>query len=334
MPATAVIPQGSTSANFTLTILDDADIDGAQTVTITAYERSWGSESDTIDIQDNSELETISIPFSATEGDGFLLNQGNVTISMVDSADLTISLVSSDITEVTVPASVVIPKGSTSANFDMTIIDDTDVDGTQTVTITASASGSGSINDSIFVYDNWELAAVSIPATATEGDGLLADQGTVTISQANDSDLTISLSSSNTKIVTVPATILIPQGSTSANFDLTVLDDTVFIGVQPVTITASVPGLGSASAKIDIDENDAEENFDLANLEYLGYEVTVKLLRLRDPGYQYGRWLSATNDGKLVVISTNGNNHNFLTINTNGKVVDIKTAPGSNISAE
>lgn len=51
-------------------------------------------------------------------------------------------------------SAVAIPAGQTSAAFDVTILDENAVEGTQTVTITASASGSTLGNDSIEVRDN------------------------------------------------------------------------------------------------------------------------------------------------------------------------------------
>src|SRR5438046_1645855 len=66
---------------------------------------------------------------------------GTVTRTGFDlSVPLTVSLSSSDTTEVTVPASVVIPAGQTSATFPVNAIDDAIIDGTQTATITASTT--------------------------------------------------------------------------------------------------------------------------------------------------------------------------------------------------
>jgi hypothetical protein len=99
---------------------------------------------------------TLAIPSVATEGDGILINQGIVDISTTPDTDITVTLSSSDTTEVTVPATVVIPQGSTSASFDLTISDDSDIDGTQSVTITASATGwaLASASDTIDIQDN------------------------------------------------------------------------------------------------------------------------------------------------------------------------------------
>ena len=85
---------------------------------------------------------TVSLRPGAVEGDGTLVGQGTVSIPGTwMTADLVIDLVTSDETELTIPATVTIPQGETSATFDLTILDDGEHDGTQTVTVTASAAG-------------------------------------------------------------------------------------------------------------------------------------------------------------------------------------------------
>ena len=81
---------------------------------------------------------TVSLPPSAVEGDGTLVDEGTVSIPWARTADLVIDLESSDETELTIPPAVTVPQGETSAAFDLTIVDDGVDDGAQTVTVTAS----------------------------------------------------------------------------------------------------------------------------------------------------------------------------------------------------
>lgn len=97
---------------------------------------------------------TVTVPESATEGDGVLTGQGTVSIPGSLGSDLVVSLTSSDITEVTVPASVTMVAGQTSVTFDLTVVDDAEIDGTQSVTVTASATGWTPATDTIEVHDN------------------------------------------------------------------------------------------------------------------------------------------------------------------------------------
>ena len=73
----------------------------------------------------------------------------SATVSRTDtSGDLVVTLSSDDTSEATVPSTVTILDGQSSATFDIAAVDDSEVDGTQQVTISASTAGynSASIN--------------------------------------------------------------------------------------------------------------------------------------------------------------------------------------------
>ncbi|MHC4457696.1 MAG: CFI-box-CTERM domain-containing protein [Planctomycetota bacterium] len=133
------------------------------------------------------------------------------------------------------------------------------------VSVTGNESDPNNTNDSTAATTN-VLApgslslSVLIPAEATEGDGVLTGQGTVTLSELIGTDLTVSLSSSDTTEVTVPTTVVIPQGSISVNFDLTILDDPEIDGTQSVIITASATDWTSDVDTIDIQDNDDSDS--------------------------------------------------------------------------
>ena len=200
---------------------------------------------------------TVDLPASATEGDGVLVGQGTVSIDEAPASDLAVNLSSDDILQLTVPGNVVIPAGQTSAVFDITIVDDALLDGSQTVEITASAAEHYPTTGAIQIHDNDSATlTVTIPATATEGDGVLAAQGTVSIDATPDADIIISLTSNDQSEVVVPETIKISAGQTSEVFDLTIIDDTEIDGTQIVTITASVTGWTAGNDTIGVEDNE------------------------------------------------------------------------------
>lgn len=67
---------------------------------------------------------------------------------------LTVFLTSSDTTEITVPASVVIPDGQMSANFTVTALNDGLIDGAQNALVQASANGAASVSRSVRINDD------------------------------------------------------------------------------------------------------------------------------------------------------------------------------------
>src|SRR3954454_4619802 len=81
---------------------------------------------------------------------------------------------------------------------------------------------------------------VSVSPTAVlEQTGPAAATGTVTRSDLPlDQQLVVTLTSSNTLKATVPATVTIPAGQTSATFPIATVDDYFAYGTQTVTITA------------------------------------------------------------------------------------------------
>ncbi|MCP4503997.1 MAG: hypothetical protein GY822_29080, partial [Deltaproteobacteria bacterium] len=84
------------------------------------------------------------------------------TVSRTDtSGDLVVTLSSDDTTEATVPSTVTILDGQSSAAFDIAAVDDSTADGTQTVTVAASASGYAGGSDTFDVTDD-EASLVTI----------------------------------------------------------------------------------------------------------------------------------------------------------------------------
>ncbi len=118
-----------------------------------------------------------------------------------------------------------------------------------------------STNDLKFggAYDtNSIIITISVPETATEGDGVLSGQGSVSVNTALTSDLDIILSSNDTSETTVPPAATIPAGSASATFDITIADDSDVDGPQTVTVSATTTTYGDASGIIQTGDNDSD----------------------------------------------------------------------------
>jgi hypothetical protein len=91
---------------------------------------------------------------------------------------------------------------------------------------------------------------LAIPASATEGDGVLAGQGNIALNTTTNVDLTVNLTSSNTNKVTVPSSLVIPAGQSNAVFDLTIINDLLLDGNQNVNITATATNYSPGQATI------------------------------------------------------------------------------------
>lgn len=115
---------------------------------------------------------TLELPSSVWESKGNYGGQGKVSIPKALGYNLvvTLSTTDSDGSELSVPASVTIYAGQTSATFDVTARNDTAEDGSQTVTVTAAAGGFYSDSANVVVRDDdvsfFTLATIASPQTA------------------------------------------------------------------------------------------------------------------------------------------------------------------------
>ncbi len=279
VPATVTIVAGSFSATFDVAVQDDDLLDGIRTVTITASTRDYNDGENSIDVQDDETAEfSVEIPASGTEGDGVLGTPGIVNAGGVVESDTTVDLSSSDTSEIVVPENVTILSGENSAAFEIQAADDDLIDGTQTAVVTASAQGWTPGSDAIDVLDNETMVlTINVPETASEGDSLPADAGMVSLTGMYHSELLVTLGSSDESEVSVPASVTIPAGYTSASFGLTVIDDTVFDGPQTVAVTASATGWTSGEDQMAIEDNDPAPHVQFALASAEGDETATSV---------------------------------------------------------
>ena len=253
VPATVTIPPGQASVTFPVTVLDDTVLNGSRGVLLIANTTGYTNGTATLTVNDNETATlTVTAPASATEGVGTV--QGTVTVSAAPVRAVAVTLTSSDTTALQVPATVTIPAGQTSANFTITIIDDNKINGTRPVLITAHVANWTDGTAGINVLDNENTnLTVTLPASVTEGG---TGTGTVSISGTLTTALTVALGSNNTSRLTVPASVSIPAGSTSATFTLTAPDNALTDGTATVTITAGAAGFTSGTQTTNVLDND------------------------------------------------------------------------------
>lgn len=261
VPATATILAGQTSAQFPLSAVDDSLADGTQSVTITASTADHESGTFNVKVHDNEvRALTVALPASITEGAGIVSGQAIVSVDAPVDADVWVTLTSNDPGELSVPPAVMIPSGSLSANFDLTVSDDILLDGTQTVTVTAMEQGWNSGTTMIDVIDN-EVRTLTVALPSSVQEGLLAPaQGSISLAGVTPVALEIFLESDDSGEVAVPANVTLPAGASSVQFALVVGNDAEVDGDQLVTITANASTFftGSASVTIHDDESPAQ----------------------------------------------------------------------------
>jgi len=168
---------------------------------------------------------------------------------------LTVNLLSSDTTELTLPASANIPAGQNSVSVALTPVHDSIADGAQLVGVTASAGGFVSASNSVTVLD------VDTPRlTLSSSSNALAEGSALTVTVTRDvvsaEPLLVTLASSSPGQLSVPATVTIASNAASADFPITGVEDTLVESPHGYTITASASNHLSTNKVFTVYDND------------------------------------------------------------------------------
>jgi uncharacterized repeat protein (TIGR01451 family) len=232
----------------------------------------------------------VGLPDEAMEGSGTI--EGSVTLGVAQPQDLVVTLSSSDASKLRVPPNLVIPAGSTQAVFTATLIDNSEIDGSQNVTVSAAAANFFGAPDTITIHDN-EANGLSIklaPARAREGDGLYRKMGIVKSDRKPTRDVQVTLTSSDASKVRVPSAITLQAGKNAAEFPLFIGDDSKLDGTRIVEIKAEVENWGQDIALLEIRDNDVP-----------GLEVSLPLRASEGNGV-------LTNAGTVRLLATHATN--------------------------
>ena len=183
-------------------------------------------------------------------------NAASLTVKRVGfdtSVALTVSLSSSDTTELQLPNSVSIPAGQSSITVSAQAIDDTLLDGTVRVILSASVGAIVSNTVAVDVLDREKILVLLNRSSFAENSG--AGAATLTVSRSNtdtNQSITVQLSSNDTSEASLPASVVISAGLTSVIVGVDAIDDSVFDGTQIVVLGASSNGYESASIQLTV----------------------------------------------------------------------------------
>jgi hypothetical protein len=253
---TVTFAPNQTSLTFPIDAIDDTLLDGVQTITIRASAAGFITGVDSLLVTDFETLSLSINPSSIRESGGTAT--ATVTRNNTDlSQPLTVTLASSDLSEATVPVTVVIPANAASQTFTVTAVDDSLLDGSQFLTISASAPGYAAAATSNLQVTDVELISISL-AVASISE--LGGTTTATVTRGNSDrslPLTVNLATNDATEAAVPASVTIPANQASVTFTVTAVDDTLLDGSQTVSITASATGYDApASASLVVTDHE------------------------------------------------------------------------------
>jgi|GEM_PF-6979704 len=101
------------------------------------------------------------------------------------------------------------------------------------------------------------LTVTANPSAVSEAAGAGASTGTVARTGDLSQSITVALSSNDLSEATVPTTVTIAAGQSSATFSIAAVDDAIIDGTQNVIIAATATGYTSGSAALSVTDNDA-----------------------------------------------------------------------------
>ncbi len=235
-PEAVLISQASSNVYFTIT--DNAEHTGKSAL----FDVTTASLS-------------VLAPVAITEGSAPVA--GQVTIPVAFSQALVVGLTSSVPAELTVPSTVTILAGQTNATFNLAVIDDALLDGSQLVTVSAGNTNLATGSTVVSVDDNETTTIfLTVPASVAENAGVLSGQGRVMLAAAPAKAVAVKLSSSDTNLLRVPASVTVSAGQTTAAFNLTVVDNPRIDGNKSVTVDATVANWTNDSRVITIVDNE------------------------------------------------------------------------------
>ncbi len=157
VPSVVFIPQGQTSAVYTVQAVDDIRIDGLQSATLTASVTNWPSAVSfgglTIDNED-TRLRLTSA-FFLNESLGTVTNGCTVSLSGTLPTNFLVAVISDDESEIRTPLfGGVIPAGQTNVTLPLFVQDDSVVDGAVIVRLRAIGGNFTPATNFVFVADN------------------------------------------------------------------------------------------------------------------------------------------------------------------------------------
>lgn len=281
-----VIPAGSLSRPIVLQTINDSIYQGPQDFLLIASKSGDAQESEQarlkIKLQDDEQKPSLSIANSSSNENSGSLNF-TVSINKVSALDTEFYYAISDGTAVagadyTAVSSTkaVIPAGQTSVNLSVAIINDNLFEADETFTVTISsplnadiqtASAAGTIlNDDLMP----SVAFTTTSSTQAESAGTVSVQ--LSLSALSNVDVSVPYTLSGTATsgadfnISLPSPIVIPAGTLTKNFNISIIDDSISEFSETAIISLGTPtnaSLGSNTAyTLTITDNDmATVNF-------------------------------------------------------------------------
>ena len=316
VPATVTVPAGSSSVNFQV----GTDLTSTvKTATITAF-GGGTSASALLTVQP---LALVSVSVNPDQVIGGQSSTGKVNLNGVTLRDQIVGLTYTG-GGISLPSSVTIPAGSSSATFTVS----TSPVGNDTTDLISASSAIGTVSTSIRVLAP-VIATISVdPSTVLGGNQVL---GTVTLTGPAAGLGRVVAITTNRPFVLVPASVTVPAGAKSTSFS---------IFTQPVndlivaTIVANTGG-ASAFTRLNVDyQGPSSVSFNPTAV--VGSQQSTLTVALKYPAGPGGFAVSLSSDSAALIVPstvTVAEGKSVATVKVNTDPVNFTTTATATASA-
>ena len=318
IPSSVTIATNASSAIFNLTAIDNSIVEGPRNVTIAVSANAHQGDSKIIQILDNEAtvLKARLNKTVANEGDTLSLR---ISRNLVTNMPLTVSLLTNRPTQWQFINAATIPANDSVVTVQVHVFNDKTPELTEDVSLTISSGGfaSGEVWCSIIDNDMPEMELTLTTDTVPEVAGIYACYATLK-RLSGTGNVTVNFSASVADALILPASISLPSGTNTAQFNIGVVDNGEVDGYRSVDITGAVylsscgcnstPGNGGVvTKKLVIADNDGPALSVVVNPVSLfeGRENAGKLIITRNTGTVGNLVVSIShNDPSEIILPT------------------------------
>ena len=268
-PSTVTIKAGESSASFEATVVDDNTAEIDKEVKITASATGFNSGSATVLVKDDDlpQVELVLSKEIVSESDGYYALTATLVRTGGSNEAITVKLKDVDGIGLILPSSVPMGAGVQSVKFTIGVVDDSLANGERTGKVrgtiiiddcgcdASTSSNGGMFETTLTVQDNDSPAlTLSLSKSVLREGGEEKAVLTIKSNYVSATDVVVTLSDGG--MLNLPATIIIPAGSTSVTCEISALSDGVSDGTQYTTITGSADGFISGRAYMQVTDMD------------------------------------------------------------------------------
>lgn len=293
IPSLIEIPAGQTKMPFALRVIDDAVLNGPRVVQLSAHAPGYADVTRALTVGDDEvAVLSLEIPARAREGVGSL--HGALSVDRALDRDCPVTLTVTDPSSILAPAQVILPTGTTKADFTFSVADNDRIEADKVVTFTATVADWPEARAQIqVVNDDEAVLRLTMPSSLAAFDNTNYSGGQVSIPGVLPYSLVVNLEALPSHELKIPSSVTIPFGLTNAFFYVAPPSLIQNPGIRMLEAVASAPGFATSHALVAM-ADDIDRTIELT-INHLVYSRNSRRLFAAVPA-------SAPNPSNMIAV--------------------------------